>query len=348
MTHKTYHEISSQYIALKQTHKHLVSQRGIIKDFFNKAQAKRILIIGSGSSYYIGKSIQMYVSIYLETEANCIPAGDFMLHPEKYAPLMKDAIVLALSRSGATHEILFSIQEARKLSTINVFSIVCASNTKLSEVSDYSIELPWAFDESICQTRSVTNIFVAARLLVAILSDDKETISDIKLIAEQGNTYIKSIESKLSAIAKEDWSNVFVLADGEVCGVAEEAALALTEISYTKSDYSHVLDVRHGPILLVGKQTLVLALLGTEKTKHQQTLIQDLINRGAKVIVLHDNNYKHIEGTCLEIMLKGGYTSSFGSIYLLLVAQLLAYYKAIENGLDPDQPAGLDAWISLD
>lgn len=47
-------------------------------------------------------------------------------------------------------------------------------------------------------------------------------------------------------IANLDWDNVVVLADGPICGIAEEGALAFTEISMLTGRYFHLLDYRHG------------------------------------------------------------------------------------------------------
>mgnify|MGYP000004771189 CR=1 FL=1 len=84
----------------------------------------------------------------------------------------------------------------------------------------------------------------------------------------------------LAEIANLDWDNVVVLADGPICGIAEEGALAFTEISMLTGRYFHLLDYRHGPIVVSGKRTLTLALLRPGEEKLQSAMMKDVIQRG--------------------------------------------------------------------
>ena len=51
-------------------------------------------------------------------------------------------------------------------------------------------------------------------------------------------------------VAQEEWESVVVLADSELDGIASEAAIAFVEIPQVHANYYHVLDVRHGPMVL--------------------------------------------------------------------------------------------------
>ena len=349
MDYKTYAEISTQFTALQKTVKHILNQQEELRSFLQNSGARKLLVLGCGSSFSVGKSIEGCAEMVLGLESVCIPAGDYMQNAAEYRKIAQDSLILALSRSGETHEVINAIQESKHYFNSKVLSIVCAEKTTLEKKSDYTIELPWAFDESVCQTRSVTNLFAACRLVLSVWDYDQETIEDISKFALEGDEFIQKAEPLLVEIADEEWENAFVLADGEISGVAEEAALALTEIAYTPSHYNHLLDVRHGPILLVGAKTLVVALMNGDKKGYQKVLIEDLVNRGAKVVVLHTPQYDHVAGTRLELALNTEHaTSVIAGFQLLTATQLLAYHKSLSKGLNPDQPKGLDAWIRLD
>ena len=271
-----------------------------------------------------------------------------MLHAAEYTPLFDNAIIIVLSRSGSTHEVLYALSEVKKHRDCKVISIVCSSNTALAEKSDFTLELPWAFDESVCQTRSVTNLYAAAQLLLSIWSGRADIQKELRLVASEGDSFFARVEKPLKEIAEEDWDNAFVLADGVMCGLAEEAALALTEISFITSKYSHVLDVRHGPMLLIGPKTLVIACITKEEYSYHEALMKDLVSRGARIILLSDFPKVNIEGVRLELVFGQAVSPTALGMPMLLITQLLAYYRAVYDGLNPDQPAGLDAWISLD
>ena len=349
MDYKTYAEISTQFTALQKTVKHILNQQEELRSFLQNSGARKLLVLGCGSSFSVGKSIEGCAEMVLGLESVCIPAGDFMLNASEYRKIAQDSLILALSRSGETHEVINAIQESKHYFNSKVLSVVCAEKTTLGKISDYTIELPWAFDEGVCQTRSVTNLFAACRLVLSVWEYDQGAIEDISKFALEGDGFIQKVEPLLKDIANEEWENAFVLADGEIAGVAEEAALALTEIAFTPSHYKHLLDVRHGPILLVDVKTLVIALTSGDEKGHQKVLIEDLVNRGAKVIVLHTSKYEHVTGTRIEVELNAEHaTSVVAGFQLLVTAQLLAYHKSLAKGLNPDQPKGLDAWIRLD
>ena len=141
----------------------------------------------------------------------------------------------------------------------------------------------------------------------------------------------------------------FVLSDGETYGVAQEAALAMTEIAYITSQHKHVLDVRHGPILLIGPQTFVLIRTTIEGFELERLLVRDIVDRGATVITYSDTEHQSdpVSGVFAHIYFGTALSDATSAIPLLLPMQLLSYQTAIENGHDPDAPEGLSSYIKL-
>ena len=349
MPNKTYPEIRNQYQAIAKTHDYILQHEAALKDFYARGGFKRLVAIGSGSSYDLSMAVACSANLLLSIPAVPIPAGDLMLRTETYAPVLRDALVLVLSRSGSTDEIVNTINLLAAMScNVKVLSIVCVEDSRVSKISDYVLEMPWAFDESVCQTRSVSTMYAAAQLVLSIFSDNSEIKKDILTIAEAGDDYFEKTEPLLREIAHENWKKVYVLADGEVSGVAEEAALAFNEICYIPSTCKHLLDLRHGPIVLVDGETLVIAHVNTDGFDYQKALIGDVVNKGAKVIVYSDMPLpEQLEGVRAQIVFGKPLTGSTVAIPMLLIAQLLSYHSAVSRGINPDQPQGLDAWIAL-
>ena len=97
-------------------------------------------------------------------------------------------------------------------------------------------------------------------------------------------------------------------------------------------------------MVLIGKETLVLVALGTEK-KLEFDLLSDAKAKGASVVVFSDTGAE-TEGarfTCFGKPL----THIAKGIPFIILCQLIAYCKSKETGADPDNPTGLDPWISL-
>ena len=349
MKSKTYGEIFGQYSALKKTLDYCETKSKEIKTFIEEIHPNNIVVIGCGSSYQLSCAVANNARLLMGISAMAIAGGDLMIHLETYdSVLSQSTLLITLSRSGSTHEILNAVEKIKEqYPSVRILSIVCAENSNVAYLSDKVLEMPWAFDESVCQTRSVTNIFACALYTLARVTDNTGIANDIFLLAAEGDAFLSKIESSAKQLAGRAWKNVMVLCDGESFGIAEEASLAFNEIAYTPSSCKHVLDVRHGPIVLVDDQTLVIAKLTKDGFEYEKSLIDDLLNKKAIVIIVADEEIPALQGVNAQLTFGNKVCSCVGAMLLLPAAQLLSYYKAVELGINPDTPEGLDAWIAL-
>ncbi len=147
-------------------------------------------------------------------------------------------------------------------------------------------------------------------------------------------------------IAAADWDKVVVLGDSELVGIACEAALALAEIPQVPAVHYNVLDVRHGPMVLVDEKTLVVMALSPSETNLQQDLIKDLQDKGARVVAIGMGEEVDMGSTW---QVNTNRYENYGVLGLpfIFIPQAIAYYKALERGLNPDKPAGLQPLIAL-
>ena len=342
----TLNEILGQYEALNKTIDWMRYDRERTRNFFEETQPRKIIFTGCGSSFSLCRSMRSIASTRMNIPVYALAAGDLWLNCEAYAPLVEGALVVSLSRSGRTSE-LINAYAAVKLVAPNVhfLSILCAEGTPIEALSDMSICLPWAFDQSVCQTRCVSNLYAAGALLIGAISDDSSIEHGLLRVATLGETYLGNVISRLQALARKEWNSAVVLGDGPFDGLAEEGALAFKEISQLPSNYYHLLDVRHGPIVLIGKRTLVLAMVKSPACHQEQALIKDLVGKGAQVII-YSNLPLEVPG--VESFSMGEEVGSVaGGLGLVALCQLISYYKALEVGCNPDLPEGLDPWIEI-
>jgi len=76
-------------------------------------------------------------------------------------------------------------------------------------------------------------------------------------------------------------------------------------------------------------------------------LINDILNRGAKVIVYSPEEIEPIEGVALHVYsgLPLGFAAS--GIPFIFIPQMAAITHSAVLGNDPDKPKGLEPWIKL-
>ena len=342
----TYTEIHDTFNALEKTVNYLEEKWTDIEAFFKSKN--RFIFVGCGSSYSNAKSFAMICKMSTGKSATALAAGDILLHKERYKKYIDGSAVVFISRSGRTSELILALDALKDIGcNISVASFICADDTPLGEKSDLILSTPWAFDESVCQTRCVTNAYFMAAYIASKLTENTSLTNELLMMIKEGPAYIKSAEALAEKLAEQPWTNAVILADAELEGIAEEGALVFKEVCQLPSSYHHVLDVRHGPMVLIGEKTLVIVALGTTD-ELELNILNDFKSKKAVIVAFSDVN----DGSLTEGEIN---YSDFGrklshiskGIPFIILCQLIAYYKSKKTGADPDNPTGLDPWISL-
>ena len=343
----TYVEMKDQYNSLRKTFDYIKEKREEIIKFYKEKSPKSLTYIGCGSGYCLCRSAEVSARVRMGVPSSAIAAGDMMLNFRSYGKVLDGTMIMASSRSGSTSEVLKAIENVKSVTEVPVFAITCVENSSLGEIADFVLELPWAFDKSVCQTRCVVNLYTANLLVIAYLSGNNALIQDIESAIEIGNRYMDKYEESLKEIAQSEWSYAVLLADGEVQGIAGEGAMAFTEIAQVCAQAFHFLDVRHGPMVMVDDKTLVIVHLTSRYFDYQKALISDIIKRGARVIAYSSEPLDGLGEAVIQICSGKELDSAVCGIPFIFLPQALAYYKAVQKHIDPDKPQGLQAWIKL-
>ena len=341
----TIKEIKDQYNALMQTSALLADEKDTLASYFAKEKPASITFLGCGSSYSLAKSMQFITSTQMGIRSYALAGGDLWLNVDRYKEMLKGTMIVTISRSGSTSEILNAIEALRKFQEVKVISIACVKDSALAKLSDVTLEMPWAFDESVCQTRTVSCMYAAGAMMIAAFAKNDKLTEDLNHVINHGDYYISKNEESYKAVAKLPWDSIVVLADGEIEGLAEEGSLAFKEISQLQSNYYHILDSRHGPMVLIGEKTLVIVAL-TSDNKYEQSLVSDLLKKGATIVTTSQLPSK-IDGVYHNAACEFAVDHIAAGLLCLNACQLISYYKALEVGTDPDAPDGLDAWIKI-
>lgn len=345
LMYKTFEEITNQYESLAKTWEYFTGMGNEIKNFLANPRHKSIIFLGSGSSYAVCKSAEAFFNTGSRLKAYSFAAGDMMLNFPHYENIVRDSVLIALSRSGSTSEVVEVFKKSKGLASGTV-SVCAKEKSPLSGIVDLSLEIPWAFDESVCQTRTVTNLYASGLMMLASYTDDETTRNELKNGIDTGRQLLLRCMPVLEDLVKSsEWDKAVVLADSHLAGIGEEAALAFKEICRVHSNFYHVLDVRHGPMVLIDDRTLVILAVTPFGPDLQKDLVSDLKSRGAKVITVGptENGFE----SDLHVRIGSFYNYAVSGIQFILIPQLVSYFKAIRKGVNPDSPEGLDPWIEL-
>lgn len=145
-----YDEIKNQHQAMRRCAEHLEARLPEIRALVEQVNPPLVVFMGCGSSFSLAKSMADTVNIRLKRPSFAVPAGDATVHAARYAGTMEGALIVPVSRSGSTSEVMFALDALKAAGcSFTVLSLSCAEHCKLSEHSALSIEMPWCFDESV-------------------------------------------------------------------------------------------------------------------------------------------------------------------------------------------------------
>ncbi len=263
---KIEHELASQPLTWRRA----AQEAGTAADRLPKP-GERVAIIGCGTSYFIAQAMATLreqaghgeTDAYAASEANLGRGYD---------------VVLAVSRSGTTTEVLNALERApdktRKV------AICAVADTPIPGAVDEVVLLEFADEDSVVQTRFATG---ALALMRAVLNQPVNELSD-------------AAETALSEplpVAFKDFDQVVFLAHGWGVGIANEAALKLREAAGAWTESYPVMEYRHGPISAVTDRTLVWALgevdegVLEETTAAGATVIDSQRDPMVELVVVH-------------------------------------------------------------
>ena len=204
-----------------------------------------------------------------------------------------------------------------------------------------------AHEKSVAQTRSFSSMLVAATGLAALLSG--RTLSERFLELPDLGTDLIADHHELSKELGSalNFERFFFLGSGPLYGLACEAMLKMKEMSLSYSEAYQFLEFRHGPMSMVNENSLIVGLLSETAFEHEARLLSDMRKLGAQVFAITPIELNK-EQADHQVVLPGGLNDlERGTLYLPLL-QLLAFYRSVSKGLNPDSPSNLTAVVNLD
>lgn len=346
MNYEAFNEISGQSNALKQTFDYVSAKRHDVESFFE--HAGEVVFVGCGSSYWASLSASRTFSFYTKRRTFAVKAGDIVMNPDEYSTVYDNPLLVCPSRSGATTEQLEAIRILREFyKDVPVLAIVEYENSALEKLSAVSLNIPWANEISVCQTRSFSCLYLAMVLIAAIASGNDYLLSGMKKYVNAAPALHKKGEGAVNDIVNNfrDFDYLIAIGSGRQYGVVIEGAYIGIEMALLKSNYYTVLELRHGPIVTVNDKTLVAIVSNSNALELEENMTRDARKQGAKVLaVTSESSFNNADWV---FSMNGDYPVEAVALYYLYLMQLFAYYQAVRLDLDPDHPGDLIPYITL-
>lgn len=335
--HHTYNEIKTQTDAWAQA-LDVVTASSLPE----AGDYTQVIFSGCGSTYYLSLAAAALYQELTGRAARAVPGGELLLNTEANVGRnsISSNLLVAISRSGTTTE---TIKAVEKFKAEKRGEVVVISNydEALSRLADVNIVIPKGQEQSVAQTRSFASMYVAAAAFAARMAGRNDLVEAMQKLPVVGNSVIGKYESFAKELGENlDFDRFYFLGSGIRYGLACEVNLKMKEMTLTHSEPFHFLEFRHGPMSMVNEKTVVVGMLSDVNRAHEAKVLSEMKRLGGTVAGLGEND--------AEVCFESNIPESVRGVLYLPVLQLMAFYRSLAKGLNPDRPNNLTAVVKLD
>jgi len=333
-TYHTYNEIKTQTQAWAQA---LDVVRA--SDSPKVGDYDQVIFTGCGSTYYLSLSAAAIYQELTGLSARAVPGGELLLNSQTVLTNQKTLLV-AISRSGTTTETVKAVEKFKAEKRGDVV-VITNYNEVLSHMADFNYVIDKGQEESVAQTRSFASMYVAVTALCAKVAGRDDLLSSMSDLPKVGEALMAKYEAYAKVVGENlNFDRFYFLGSGIRYGLACEVNLKMKEMTLTHSEPFHFLEFRHGPMSMVNENAVVVGMLSDANRAHEAKVLSEMQMLGGSVTAIGESE----ADVCFESNIPEGVRS----VLYLPILQLMAFYRSLAKGLNPDRPTNLTAVVKLD
>jgi len=297
-------------------------------------------LIGCGSAYFAALAGSYLFSKIAKRHINNSISSEFNYCLDF---IKKGSLVIALSQSGETIDIVSSVKNA-KAKDATIMSLTNVLGSTLYRLSDYKILLNAGPEISVLATKSFTAKIAYLYLLAyAVNGGIKHGLTQIEKAIKEIKQLVKNKQIQKIANQLKNTPHIYILGRGFSYPSALESAMKIKEDSYVHAEAFAAGELKHGVIALIEKNTPLIVYNPVDET-YEDTLSSayEVKARGAHIIGISSR-----PNPVYDQFIKVADCQEATIIPNVVVAQLLGYYLALAKGYDPDKPRNLAKSVTV-
>ena len=327
-----------------------------LRDYRDRlVNARNIIILGCGTSWHAGLIGKQLIEGMCRKRVSVEYASEFRYNN----PVVdKDDVVIAISQSGETADTLAAIQLAKQNGAL-IFGIVNAVGSSIARETDTGIYLHVGPEIGVASTKAFTGQVAMLTLFALALGHETGTLADDEyhnLIGELAQIPAKmekelEVTEKIANLAKMFTyaHNFLYLGRGFNYPVALEGALKLKEISYIHAEGYPAAEMKHGPIALVD-QDMPIVFIATHHKLYEKIIsnMQEVKSRKGRILAIVTEGDEHVREIADNIIEVPKTENCLVPLLSVVPLQILAYYVAVDKGLNVDMPRNLAKSVTVE
>ena len=309
----------------------------------------RVIFSACGTSRHAGMVGRSWYYRLLHLPTHLEDAADG--YPMQVPPR---SLIYLLSQSGQTKDV---INVAERFPQAIRWGITNGSNTKLHDLTDYTLQTPAGEEKAVAATKT----FLAQLILLLRVALEWNDRSDLNIpeatnlhtqlaqLPRQIQTTLQHAEANCQAVAQKlaDSNRLILLGSGINTAIALEGALKLKETVYLHAEGLSSGDFMHGPIAIIDSGFPVITIAIPSSATYKKTLAeaQRVKSYGAYLVGITTESAEYDADLFDVVLTIADVDEVLSPLLTVLPLQLLAYYTAKNRGLNIDAPRNLTKFI---
>jgi glutamine---fructose-6-phosphate transaminase (isomerizing) len=256
-------------------------------------------------------------------------------------PRFDNALVLGISQSGKSPDIVAVVAEARRQGALTA-SFINVADSDLARASDFVIDVEAGPELAVAATKSYTAQLAAVALLSATLAQDAQRLAELDALpAALARTLEMDAAIADAAPRYRYMDGSVVIGRGFNFATAFEMALKMKELTYTIAEPYSSADFLHGPVAMVeaGFPVVIIAPSG-RMAPDMADFAQSMRRRHGETIVISDDDTV-LAHARTPLRLPQPVPEWLSPVTAILPGQMFAMHLAAVRDYDVDAPRGL-------
>ena len=256
---------------------------------------------------------------------------------------MNGSLVLAMSQSGRTPDVIEYVQRSRARGALAV-AVTNEPDSELARVAEVVLPLSAGPEQSVAATKTYTNSVAAIALLAAHVGGrGGEYSTGLRTVAAQLEDLIGELEPTVAAMAVQFAfvGRMFVIGRGAEFTTAREIALKLLETCRIAAEPLTATGLAHGPVAALDALFPVWAIASDGENLAAVREAAARARAAGATVVASGAAAREIEGAVYSLPTPRPPLPLLAPLLSVAPGQLFAWALAQARGLDPDHPRGL-------
>jgi glucosamine--fructose-6-phosphate aminotransferase (isomerizing) len=295
-----------------------------------------VVVVARGTSDNAGRYAQ-----YLFGAANALTvamAAPSLISIYGRAPRLGNALVLAISQSGKSPDIVAVLAEARRQGALTA-AITNTPESELAKEADFLLNLHAGQEEAVAATKTYSNSLAAIALLCATLAGDAQMLAALERVPAAAQATL-AINAAVAAAAPRYryMQRCVVIGRGFNYATAFELALKMKELTYTIAEPYSSADFLHGPLAMVEEGFPVIVVAPSGMMRAELLAFIEMIGRQRAEIIAISDVAEILERATVPLELPSPVEEPLSPMTAIIPGQLLSLHVAAVRGYDVDSP----------